>query len=473
MKCASRRFGLVASASVDQALGGRRVAALQRDDAECVPRRRDLRIHLERAAKELLRARHVAAIEPDFPHLILHERILGIERQVVLEAGERRLVVPHATVGLREIVDGEIVVGLQRERVLEVLDGLVQVAVRQALRPHHEPRVDDFRIRADDLIQERHDAIERRAALLVDVLRQLCRFAELVEEVDLVLGIGAPGSRVGRCRHERSDVAQRRQPLPRVGIHRRRRNHRLRLRETLLHRPQPRDHRIGERPAAVVEIRRLRGIPFFVVQLGTRGVDHLVAPGAQRVQIAPAVVVEGIHGLRVRVEPQLRSRPGKKGSEADPREAAGRRDPEQIERGRHDVDAPHGIRDGPAQGPAERRADRERHVRRAVVDEEAVCGLAVIAEAFSVVPHDHDHGAVVQAEVLQRPEHARDLRIGEGDFAVVGVFLVLRCERLRRPVRRVRVVEMDPGEERPGFRRHDPRQRLIDDLVGRPLDRRH
>ena len=70
---------------------------------------------------------------------------------------------------------------------------------------------------------------------------------------------------------------------------------------------------------------------------------------------------------------------------------------------------------------AERRADHERHVRHAVVDEEAVRALAVIAEALAVIAHDDDDGAVVDAERLQLRHDAPDLAVGEGNLAVVGM----------------------------------------------------
>ena len=41
----------------------------------------------------LLGARRVAAIEPDFAHLVPDERILWIDRQVVFEPRQRRVVV--------------------------------------------------------------------------------------------------------------------------------------------------------------------------------------------------------------------------------------------------------------------------------------------------------------------------------------------------------------------------------------------
>ena len=87
-----------------------------------------------------------------------------------------------------------------------------------------------------------------------------------------------------------------------------------------------------------------------------------------------------------------------------------------------------------------------------------------------MVAHDDDDRAVVDAELLQLRDDAGDLAVGEGNLAVVGVPLVPRGERLGRVVRRVRVVQVDPGEERPAFGAVDPRERLVDRLVAGPLD---
>ncbi len=71
---------------------------------------------------------------------------------------------------------------------------------------------------------------------------------------------------------------------------------------------------------------------------------------------------------------------------------------------------------------------------------------------------------------LQLRDEATHLAVREGDFAVVGVALVARLERFGRPIWRMRVVEMNPGEERRTLRVGDPGQCLVHDLVGGTLD---
>ena len=84
----------------------------------------------------------------------------------------------------------------------------------------------------------------------------------------------------------------------------------------------------------------------------------------------------------------------------------------------------------------------------ALVDEETVRALAVIAEALAVVAHDDDHRAVEEVLRVELRDEAADLRVDERDLAVVRMPGVARLERLGRIVRGVRVVEMHPGEER-------------------------
>ena len=63
-----------------------------------------------------------------------------------------------------------------------------------------------------------------------------------------------------------------------------------------------------------------------------------------------------------------------------------------------------------------------------------------------------------------------DLRIDERDLADVGAPRVARLERLGRIVRRVRVVEVDPAEEALVLDLVEPGERLVGDLVARPID---
>ena len=76
--------------------------------------------------------------------------------------------------------------------------------------------------------------------------------------------------------------------------------------------------------------------------------------------------------------------------------------------------------------------------------------------------------------VLPQPgEDAIHLLIDERDLPVVQTGRTATAElghqRLRRLIRSVRVVEMDPGEERPGLAFVQPTERGIEDLIRGPL----
>ena len=91
-------------------------------------------------------------------------------------------------------------------------------------------------------------------------------------------------------------------------------------------------------------------------------------------------------------------------------------------------------------------AHDERHVQRRVVEQHAVLGLAVVAEALAVVAGHHDQrrpAALWQAvqEVAGRP-------VGRGHLGVVGRVRIPLGEGLGRGVGRVRVVEVHPEQER-------------------------
>ena len=95
--------------------------------------------------------------------------------------------------------------------------------------------------------------------------------------------------------------------------------------------------------------------------------------------------------------------------------------------------------------------------------------LAVIAEPFAVITGDGDDRARGAARRIQPLQDAADLRVRERDFPVVRVSLGLLQELLWRIVRRVRVVEMDPREERTGIVALEPRKGGIDHDIAAAL----
>ncbi len=85
---------------------------------------------------------------------------------------------------------------------------------------------------------------------------------------------------------------------------------------------------------------------------------------------------------------------------------------------------------------------------RRVVNEYTVADLTVVTEALSVIA-DHDHqGLLREPQLVERAEQPPQLRVVERDLSVVRIACVRLCIRSGRLVHDVRVVVLDPQEER-------------------------
>jgi hypothetical protein len=70
--------------------------------------------------------------------------------------------------------------------------------------------------------------------------------------------------------------------------------------------------------------------------------------------------------------------------------------------------------------------------------------FTVIAERFAVIARHHDQRRARQrAHIVQQ---RRERGIGRGDFAQIRLSRVLRVERRRRPIRRVRIEHVHPNK---------------------------
>ena len=74
----------------------------------------------------------------------------------------------------------------------------------------------------------------------------------------------------------------------------------------------------------------------------------------------------------------------------------------------------------------------------------------MVAERFAVIPCDDDERARGRALFEDRRDERRERSVGRRHFAEIRRLAVLRRERLGRRVRKVRVVQVYPGE--PGIR---------------------
>ncbi len=90
------------------------------------------------------------------------------------------------------------------------------------------------------------------------------------------------------------------------------------------------------------------------------------------------------------------------------------------------------------------------------------------AKRLTVIADDDNDGALIEAGVPQPGEETIDLLIDEGDFAIVQTRRTppaeLGQQRLGRLVWRMRIVEMDPGEERRGLTAVEPAKGGVHDL---------
>ena len=89
-----------------------------------------------------------------------------------------------------------------------------------------------------------------------------------------------------------------------------------------------------------------------------------------------------------------------------------------------------------------RRAHDQRDAQHALVEEDAVVHLAVLAGRFTMVSRNDDDHAIQEGPLLERVEQSADLRIGIGKFGNVRV--LPRREGFRSCVRTMRIVEVRP-----------------------------
>jgi hypothetical protein len=64
----------------------------------------------------------------------------------------------------------------------------------------------------------------------------------------------------------------------------------------------------------------------------------------------------------------------------------------------------------------------------------------VLTQAFTVISGEYDDGILVQTFFLQKAEQSSHLRIGEGNFSVIGVRGILLAVRSWRAIGKMWVV---------------------------------
>src|SRR6185503_2039337 len=136
---------------------------------------------------------------------------------------------------------------------------------------------------------------------------------------------------------------------------------------------------------------------------------------------------------------------------------------------RQDVDGADLLLDRPAGMRAAGQPHDPRDAQRRLVEEHPVLLLAVLTEALAVIGDDGDDGAVEARVAFERGDQPADAGVDVGDLAVVRRCLEARVEWRRWLVRRVRVVEVHPGEEWLRAAAVQPGERRVDHRVAAPL----
>ena len=445
-------FGLVVPLHLDVAL------------AELRQKRRTFDVVGDRALQRRLGALELAAPHPDVGELVACFRVARVQRQHPLEAGFGRVVLSVGLVGERQAERGGLVVGIERERLLVRLERLLRPLRLRIHVAEHEVRLDDLSVGrqrpadfCDPFVEASFHRIERR--LLHQVVQR-----------DLVLRIAA-APRLQRARADaRADVPQRAKPLLDVGVDRPRRGGRrrgCRARDQLLQRLRL---NVGATWIHFGDVARLTGIGLGVVELARWCGDEVVASLANGGQLAPAVVMARVPrlGQRDEVQPFTANERQQAASLNRFRNV----DAEHLEHRRHHVDDAHLVGDD-ARGQRGTGHD-ERDSDGCVVHEEPVLLFAVLAERLAVIAEDDDDRAIEAAVAGEMIEQTAQLQIGCRNLRVVRAdhrrrkALADRCGRI---VRRMRLVEMHPREERARPILVEPFDGFRHDLAAGPLHR--
>src|ERR1035437_1830387 len=93
------------------------------------------------------------------------------------------------------------------------------------------------------------------------------------------------------------------------------------------------------------------------------------------------------------------------------------------------------------------RLDNQRYAQRRIVEKESVLLLPVISQRLPVIAGRYHQGSLVQPGVFQPFNQPAELLVRIGNLAVIGMICESAAERLRRMIRAVRVVEVQPQEE--------------------------
>ena len=117
-----------------------------------------------------------------------------------------------------------------------------------------------------------------------------------------------------------------------------------------------------------------------------------------------------------------------------------------LKNGRHNVHQGSVFANDPGRGT--RHLDHQGHTQRRIVNEESVFLFAVVTQAFAVITRQDDQRVRKALLLLQKRHQTTHLSIHKSDFPIIGASLVAADIGLRRLVRVVGIVQVNPKEER-------------------------
>jgi len=109
----------------------------------------------------------------------------------------------------------------------------------------------------------------------------------------------------------------------------------------------------------------------------------------------------------------------------------------------------------------------EGNVQHCGIDEKPMLRLSVHPQRLPVVAGKHDEDAVIKFQLLQAREEASKLRVVECDFTVIKVVGMTTGGGFWWTIRAVRIVEVQPQEERPAGLKIQPGKGAVRGSVAR------
>ena len=154
-------------------------------------------------------------VDQHLGQLIVDLFVAGVELEKLLKSEDRLLVLAGHSVGVRQVDDGQLGVGLQAQRLFVAPNGIVDPVNPALLVAKAHPCVDDRRVLLENLLE----GLDRGLGIVV-VQRCFAGATHEVVQVDLVLGIGERDALDGfvGVGNEIPEIAERGQSGAGVGV---------------------------------------------------------------------------------------------------------------------------------------------------------------------------------------------------------------------------------------------------------------